>query len=232
VDPSIAEQCLKSSLETDMSAPFSLSSISMIRPGSALNHELKQSNSTQQSQVEFADMKGLLYSPDGMLGFKYMSDIPNDNEKLSRSRERNREHARKTRLRKKEQMQDLQSKAKQLSSEHQLLKQRVEECNIASILVGLSSNAASEEADKYIDTSFIDDVKANKVALLTDGRKRYKKMLIGSVMNPISNVSSFSDGGDDLSRSGNKASINWKTGSYYDGEGKKNLNAHQLENLR
>lgn len=63
--------------------------------------------------------------------------------RLARSRERNREHARRTRLRKKAQLEALQSKVKGLEAERQLLKLKVEECGIASILVGLSSGLAT-----------------------------------------------------------------------------------------
>lgn len=53
------------------------------------------------------------------------------------SRERNRIHARKTRQRKKEQMQNLQSRADELKEEQIRLKQLINEKSTASILVGL-----------------------------------------------------------------------------------------------
>ena len=56
------------------------------------------------------------------------------------SRERNRIHARKTRQRKKEQMQTLQSKAEQLKGEQITLKLSINEKNTASILCCLFSN--------------------------------------------------------------------------------------------
>ena len=67
----------------------------------------------------------------------------NDNEddterRLARSRERNREHARRTRRRKKVQLEVLQEKVKHLRGENKSLKQSLEECTIASILVGFS----------------------------------------------------------------------------------------------
>jgi len=55
------------------------------------------------------------------------------------SRERNRIHARKTRQRKKEQMQTLQNRADELKEEQIRLKQAINEKNTASILVGLFS---------------------------------------------------------------------------------------------
>ena len=63
--------------------------------------------------------------------------------RLERSRERNREHARKTRLRKKARLQALQSRLIDLQQEHSVLKQNVEESNIASILLNLSSVSES-----------------------------------------------------------------------------------------
>ena len=67
----------------------------------------------------------------------------NDNEddterRLARSRERNREHARRTRRRKKVQLEVLQEKVKNLRGENKSLKQSLEACTIASILVGFS----------------------------------------------------------------------------------------------
>jgi len=66
--------------------------------------------------------------------------------RLARSRERNREHARRTRLRKKAQLETLQSKVKGLEAERQVLKQKIEECSIASILLGLSGGEGSSSA--------------------------------------------------------------------------------------
>lgn len=61
-------------------------------------------------------------------------------ERLIRSRERNRIHARKTRQRKKEQLQSLQTKAEQLKDEQTNLKLIINEKNTANILCCLFSN--------------------------------------------------------------------------------------------
>lgn len=58
------------------------------------------------------------------------------------SRERNRVHAQKTRMRKKEQMQVLQAKAAELKEEQIRLKQTINEKNTASILIGLFSEGS------------------------------------------------------------------------------------------
>jgi hypothetical protein len=61
------------------------------------------------------------------------------------SRERNRIHARKTRQRKKEQMNTLQNRADELKEEQIRLSQIINEKNTASILVGLFSKATGNE---------------------------------------------------------------------------------------
>lgn len=66
-------------------------------------------------------------------------------DRLVRSRERNRIHARKTRQRKKEQMQNLQNRASKLKDEQLILKQTINEKNTASILANLFSKDASDQ---------------------------------------------------------------------------------------
>jgi Basic region leucine zipper len=63
------------------------------------------------------------------------------------SRERNRVHAQKTRLRKKEQMQLLQSRASVLKEEQVRLKQIINEKSTANILIRLFAEGASANAD-------------------------------------------------------------------------------------
>jgi hypothetical protein len=61
-----------------------------------------------------------------------------DNDtRLARSRERNREHARRTRLRKKVQLERLQAQVQTLRGERHDLRQRMEDCSLAAILWGL-----------------------------------------------------------------------------------------------
>ena len=71
----------------------------------------------------------------------------NAEKRLARNRERNREHARRTRLRKKAQLEKLKLKAKGLEDEGVRLKQSIEECNIASILLGISSGNVVKSVD-------------------------------------------------------------------------------------
>ena len=69
------------------------------------------------------------------------------------SRERNRMHARKTRQRKKEHMQQLQNRADELKLEQIRLKQCINEKNTANILVGLfQTGEDSAAADGSDDT--------------------------------------------------------------------------------
>jgi hypothetical protein len=64
------------------------------------------------------------------------------------SRERNRIHARKTRQRKKDQMQNLQGRADELKEEQIHLRQRINEKHTASILIGLfSKDSQAQESD-------------------------------------------------------------------------------------
>jgi len=63
------------------------------------------------------------------------------------SRERNRIHARKTRQRKKEQMQNLQAKADCLKNEQLSLRQLINEKNTANILVGLFTKPVDSEKE-------------------------------------------------------------------------------------
>lgn len=81
---------------------------------------------------------------------------PSSTERLQRSRERNRMHARKTRQRKKEHMQKLQNRADELKVEQIRLKQCINEKNTASILVGLfQTGEDSAAADGSDDTETV-----------------------------------------------------------------------------
>jgi len=83
----------------------------------------------------------------------------NAGERIQRSRERNRIHARKTRQRKKEQLQSLQNKAEQLKGEQITLKLSINEKNTANILCCLFSN------NQGLQSSSADDPRVE--ALLT-----------------------------------------------------------------
>jgi len=132
--------------------------------------------------------------------------------RMERSRERNREHARNTRLRKKARLQTLQSRLKDLQQEHSALKQNTEESNIASILLNLSSVNESnhdystgmfsqlEEAEpseeiKTLKTS-IDNLSArkcnNNVEIVDEGLNSQNKHESKETNESVTNASSGS----------------------------------------
>jgi hypothetical protein len=167
-----------------------------------------------------------------------MSDSPeqpvDSEERLARSRDRNRQHARRTRLRKKQQLESLQKRVKELQEENKLLKQTIEECSIASILLGLSSGEMMD-SDKDPELTGIESVMASTVQektffTVTGKRKRF---VSDADINPppmelkIKGKTTFVGG------TNSKAQINWKTGVYLDDEGKhQQLTPDELEELR
>jgi hypothetical protein len=160
--------------------------------------------------------------------------------RIARSRERNREHARKTRLRKKAQLEALQSKVKGLQAEAEVLKQSLEECSLASILVGLSHS--TKKSEDSVTKSLINVASnsescskdAAEIVQLVGGGKRKRfvspEMLDKSASNQplklkISGRTTLIGGG--------RSHINWKTGVYSDEDGvQKQLTQKQLESLR
>lgn len=156
-------------------------------------------------------------------------------KRLARSRERNREHARRTRLRKKAQLEALQSKVKGLEAERQVLKQQIEECSIASILLGLSTGDQDETTQNLLDSNATKtDAKATKVALLAGGkRKRFVSNAIGAKSSTQQTLKVKIDGKTLLIGGGSKSHVNWKTGVFFDEDGsQKQLTPDQLEDLR
>lgn len=156
-------------------------------------------------------------------------------EKLARNRERNREHARKTRLRKKAHLEALQSKARGLEAERQVLKQQIEECSIASILLGLSSGSEFEEPDTEValgeDSNGRSGNLSSEIALLSGGSRRRFRVDApdGKKFQPLK----LNIDGQLTLVGGGKTHVNWKTGSFQDEDGNKvRLTEDQLEHLR
>jgi hypothetical protein len=163
-------------------------------------------------------------------------DTEEDYEKrLIRCRERNKEHARRTRLRKKAQLELLRVRVKALETEKQRLRQQIEECSIASILIGLpgeTNDILEDEDTKQLLAS--NESNSNKFVLLTKGkRKRYVPdgaAFENDLFQPILAVEI--DGETKYVGTG-KAHINWKTGVYSDETGAHSqLSTEQLETLR
>ena len=171
--------------------------------------------------------------PDSDSGVGRAFEEDDAEERLARSRDRNREHARRTRLRKKAQLQALQGRVKELQDESRMLKQTVEECNIASILLGLSNGASdSKECGSIPEfTSVASNANTERTLFTMNGkRKRF-----------VSDAGDFSPQPMKLNIKGQitlvggngKAHINWKTGVYLDEDGvQKQLTSEELETLR
>jgi hypothetical protein len=154
-------------------------------------------------------------------------------QKLAKSRERNREHARKTRIRKKEHLEALQSKVRELEYERKSLKQKVEECSIASILLGMSSN--EEEPHHEVTEDMFRSNKERKnethVAVLTEGKR--KRFLVESSDHRLSSEPMKVSIDGELTILGGGCHVNWKTGVYSDNNGlHKTLTNEQLQKLR
>lgn len=167
--------------------------------------------------------------------------------RMARSRERNREHARRTRRRKKAQLEALQSKVQSLQTKNKSLKQSLEECRIASILVGFSVSDG-DDRDGMIQ-SLLDE--ANEI----EGKEIFKRLVGGKRTRFVSDASDIANAGITTSVvSGNSVSVplkieingqttviggdgkshlNWKTGVYTNENGVRSLLTNQqLEYLR
>ena len=187
-------------------------------------------------------------------------DEDEDDERIVKGRERNREHARKTRLRKKAQLQELEQKYRRMLAERQALNQQLQDRSIASILLGLSSSEPLASTISTFDVTFPVDAKRSIVSTspgLTTEQKNQR------------DVEVIVDGRDDLGSADasqvstrrkrgfpevqlptntspltimingipteihSKSHINWKTGMYCDEMGRQSqLTPQQLEDLR
>lgn len=160
-------------------------------------------------------------------------DCNNAEERLARSRDRNREHARRTRLRKKAQLQSLQKRVTELQDESRMLRQTVEECSIASILLGLSSGGEYKDGNDLLGVteSLSKDLKNHTFFTMNGKRKRF-----------VSDAGDFAPKAMKLEIKGKttivgggsgKTHINWKTGAYMDENGEhQQLSPEELETLR
>lgn len=161
-------------------------------------------------------------------------------KRLARSRERNREHARRTRLRKKAQLEALQSKVRDLEAEKKALKQKVEECSIASILINLAEPSPEEE-QKDETTSLLDatiqrqenqHLSDARISLLTAGKRKRFASVDTSEENKVPQTLKLQIDGQ-TTLIGPKSHINWKSGVYSDENGsQRQLTLEQLEGLR
>eukprot|EP00635_Sarcinochrysidales_sp_CCMP3193_P005812 CAMPEP_0118890416 /NCGR_PEP_ID=MMETSP1166-20130328/888_1 /TAXON_ID=1104430 /ORGANISM="Chrysoreinhardia sp, Strain CCMP3193" /LENGTH=239 /DNA_ID=CAMNT_0006829029 /DNA_START=184 /DNA_END=903 /DNA_ORIENTATION=+ len=159
-----------------------------------------------------------------------MSDDVQKEERQQRSRERNREHARRTRLRKKAQLASLQLRVSELQSESKELEQALLDCTTAKILVGLATNDPPGEEKSPPRLAAAEEV-----------------LRVSSDEGPLSsfedsNSDSYSDdspsddqlggglGGDSPART---TTIHWKNGYALDEHGhRKDLSPDELDSIR
>ena len=142
-------------------------------------------------------------------------------QRILKSRERNREHARRTRLRKKAQMQELQQRVKILEDERKALRQSIEKCSIASILLGLSGKSLIDEERGIATTS--EEV---SIASLISKRKRLATVDSSELIITVNGI-------ETALNSNSKAHVNWKTGVYTDDQGvEHHLSRVELEAIR
>jgi len=148
----------------------------------------------------------------------------NSEERLAKSRERNREHARRTRLRKKSQLQELQHKIKDLEAERKVLKQSVEECSIASILLNLSGNGLDKAQSEGLSQAL------SSQESTTNGQPPKKRKRSAS---ESSDLVITINGKQTTIRGNGKTHVNWKTGIYTNEDGAQiTLTVEELEALR
>ena len=161
-------------------------------------------------------------------------------DRLRRSRERNREHARRTRQRKKAQLQTLQSRVAELQEEGRRLEEAFKDCSTANILLGLNNPAMARTVSDLFksreDASLREAMGDN--ASDGEGSPRVRPV------SPSSSKSSLDD--PDLERSASaltqisaddepvaKPTIHWKSGYALDSRGaRKDLSPAELDKMR
>ena len=160
-----------------------------------------------------------------------------EDERRCQNRERNKEHARKTRARKKEQLQILRGRMNQLEEESRLLKQSVQECGVASILLGLSGiggSSCSGEKDEILPNSASASVEATNQSRLSGGKRT--SFLSLDQEDPTPQMKLNIKGQITLvggTGSEGKTQINWKTGVYMDEQNMpQQLTKTELDTLR
>lgn len=170
------------------------------------------------------------------LSHHHSDDSLDSETKLAKSRERNREHARRTRIRKKAHLASLQSRIGELQEERKRLYQKREECSIASILLGMASQqqqqndvVAQEVLETTQDRAHVGD---SSVARQTEGKRKRCSSDIRDVQYLSKNPMRASID-DELTFIDGSFHVNWKTGVCSDKKGlKKKLTLEQLKTLR
>ena len=238
---SLLNKCNKSQLEcgSSCSHPHARSKVAFLRSDehSTSNVHCFKRHTVSKKQ---ATMTEAASTPDIVWSSRARSDsissiasTSDDGERRLLARERNKEHARKTRLRKKEQLQSLKSRVNELEEEGRRLKQQIEACSVASILVGLSHGSSTgQEGMSGADSSA---QPKNYGETLSGGKRKRFLSLDGEEPSPppmelnikghITLVGGPAGEG--------KTQINWKTGVYFDDQGQRHqLTKKELEELR
>jgi bZIP transcription factor len=213
-------------------------------PASFTSSQCTGQDAAGDKQHSYNDMPPLSGGEEDAAGEKTFEDESEEDaaKRLARSRERNREHARRTRLRKKAQLEALQSRVRGLEAEKKALKQKIEECSIASILINLADTSQDEPQPATDETTNLLDAtiqkqenSANtdaKIHLLTAGKRKRFASVDTSEENRVPQTLKLKiDGQTKLI--GPKSHINWKSGVYSDENGaQRQLTSEQLEGLR
>ena len=97
---------------------------------------------------------------------------------------RNKEHARRTRLRKKEQLDALKDRVIKLEEEGKRLKQDIQECSVASILLGLSSGTESGGDEGKKEDNILSSPSSNFGQVLAGGKRKRFLSLDGEDEGP------------------------------------------------
>lgn len=195
----------------------------------------KSKNCVTKHHPSHCDMDQLGHQPSNGNDDDVEDEDDDDNEeddaekRIARSRERNREHARRTRLRKKAQLETLKLEAQGLEAENKKLKQSIEECNIASILLGISSGHIVQSADHHNNDVGVPMPRVSDDLL---GKHSMRSISEDDEEKTSEPIKLTLDGQTHLV-GGSKTHINWKSGVYCDENGaRKTLSKRQLEALR
>jgi hypothetical protein len=173
----------------------------------------------------------------------------NAEQRICKSRARNREHARRTRIRKKAQLGKLQAQVKGLEDERRDLQQSLEEYSIASILTGLSrgSDRKSQKVNtvqtllQQANSTCTDDTTTTTTTNEKGGKQRRNRFVSVDMTDettapPPPPPLSIKIGGKTAFLGGAYPNrINWKTGVYHSHDGAgvpKQLSTKQLATLR
>jgi hypothetical protein len=235
---------------------------SLFSLGNVASHEMSHPLSNDMTKAYGTSTMNEAYDYQSSLSGTYdFGEEDDDDERVRQGRERNREHARKTRLRKKEHLQELEKKYGSMLVEKQTLNQQLQDRSIAAILLGLSTSTHTPSTCMQIG---ITEESRNSTALLTtpkpscsvqgqvedvvvDGDIMRKDVISAATAQSLKgrkrgfpevqipdNIATLKiniNGTPTAITS--KSHVNWKTGMYRDERGRQSqMTTTQLEDLR